>query len=207
LEESLSASGAVARGADRAMVVGDMPFGSYGGSVERSFDNASRYLERGANAVKLETPVGGEVTVDLAARLTELGVPVMGHTGLTPQHVNRRGYGVRGREDADALLDTARRLDDAGVFSLVLESVPEDVGRRVTEEVSAPTIGIGAGRHVDGQVLVTEDLLGLTERAPSFARRYADLRSTVADACEAYVEDVRAGEFPSEDEVFDAVDD
>ncbi|MDY7083214.1 MAG: 3-methyl-2-oxobutanoate hydroxymethyltransferase, partial [Halobacteria archaeon] len=157
LEESLSHTAAVSRGVEDAMVVGDMPFMSFGTSVEESVKNAGKYLkEAGANGVKFETPIGGETTVEVAERLTELGVPVMGHTGLTPQRIHATGgYRVEGRgEQADALVETAKRLEEAGVFSLVLEMVPEDVAKRVTEEIDVPTIGIGAGRYVDGQVLV-----------------------------------------------------
>lgn len=203
LDESLSATAAVARGAERAMVVGDMPFGSYGASVEESVGSAQRYLKRGADGVKLETPVGGEVTVDVVDRLTELGVPVMGHTGLTPQHVNRSGYEVKGRDDADALVETARRLDEAGAFSIVLEMVSEDVAGRVADEVGAVVIGIGAGREVDGQVLVVDDMLGLSESTPSFVREYADLRGDISDAVERYVDDVKEGSFPADEHVYD----
>ncbi len=202
LEESVTATAAVARGAEDAMVVADMPFGSYGGSVERSVENAQRFLKEGADAVKLETPVGGEFTVDVVDRLTELGVPVMGHTGLTPQHVNRSGYEVKGGEEADRLVETACRLDDAGVFSLVLEMVEEPVAARVADEVEAVTIGIGAGREVDGQVLVVDDLLGVSEDVPSFVKQYADLRAVISEAVEEYVDEVKDGEFPSDEHVF-----
>ncbi len=203
LEESLTATAAVARGASTAFVVADMPFGSYGGSVERSVENAQRFLKEGADAVKLETPVGGRFTVDVVDRLTELGVPVMGHTGLTPQHVNRSGYEVKGGGEADALVETAHRLDEAGVFSIVLEMVEEPVAGRVAEEVDAVTIGIGSGREVDGQVLVVDDMLGVSRDTPSFVKEYADLRSVVMEAVEEYVDEVKDGEFPSDDHVFD----
>lgn len=206
LEESLSHTAAVVRGSERAMVVGDMPFASFGVSTEKSAENAARYLkEAGAQAVKLETPVEGGVSVETVRRLTELGVPVMGHVGLTPQQVHRKGYRVQGRDDdeADAILERARELEDAGVFSIVLESVPESLGARVTDEIGVPTIGIGAGREVDGQVLVLDDLVGLTDGTPSFVKEYADVRGMMRDAVEEYAEEVRDGSFPADEHVFD----
>ena len=206
LEESLSHTAAVVRGSERVMVVGDMPFASFGVSTERSAENAARYLkEAGAQAVKLETPVEGGVSVETVRRLTELGVPVMGHVGLTPQQVHRKGYRVQGRDDdeADTILERARELEDAGVFSIVLESVPESLGARVTDEIGVPTIGIGAGREVDGQVLVLDDLVGLTDGTPSFVKEYADVRGTIRDAVEEYAEEVLDGSFPADEHVFD----
>lgn len=205
LEESLSHTAAVARGSERAMVVGDMPFASFGVSTERSAENAARYLkEAKAQAVKLETPVEGGVSVDTVRRLTELGVPVMGHVGLTPQQVHRKGYRVQGRDDdeADAILERARELEEAGVFSVVLESVPESLGARVTDEIGVPTIGIGAGREVDGQVLVLDDLVGLTDGTPSFVKEYADVRGTIRDAVEDFADEVRDGDFPADEHIF-----
>jgi 3-methyl-2-oxobutanoate hydroxymethyltransferase len=206
LEESLSHTAAVVRGSERAMVVGDMPFASFGVSTEKSAENAARYLkEAGAQAVKLETPVEGGVSVETVRRLTELGVPVMGHVGLTPQQVHRKGYRVQGRDDdeADAILERACELEEAGVFSIVLESVPESLGARVTDELGVPTIGIGAGREVDGQVLVLDDLVGLTDGTPSFVKEYADVRGTISDAVEEYAEEVRDGSFPTDEHVFE----
>lgn len=205
LEESLSHTAAVARGSDRAMVVGDMPFGSFGVSEEASAKNAARYLkEAKAQGVKLETPVEGGVSVETVRRLTELGVPVMGHVGLTPQQVHRKGYRVQGRDEdeADAIIERALELEDAGAFSVVLESVPESLGARVTEELGVPTIGIGAGREVDGQVLVLDDLVGLTDGTPSFVKEYADVRGTIRDAVEGFAEEVRDGGFPSDEHAF-----
>ncbi|MDZ7689139.1 MAG: 3-methyl-2-oxobutanoate hydroxymethyltransferase [Halobacteriales archaeon] len=205
LEESLSHTAAVARGSERAMVVGDMPFASFGVSKEGSAENAVRYLkEAGAQAVKLETPVEGGVSVGTVRRLTELGVPVMGHVGLTPQQVHRKGYRVQGRdeEEADAIVERALELEKAGVFSLVLESVPESLGARVTDEIGVPTIGIGAGRDVDGQVLVFDDLVGLTDGTPSFVKEYADVRGVMTEAVEEFADEVRDGEFPADEHVF-----
>ncbi len=205
LEESLSHTAAVARGSERAMVVGDMPFASFGVSKDRSAENAARYLkEAGAGAVKLETPVDGGVSVDTVRHLSQLGVPVMGHVGLTPQQVRREGYAVQGRDEgeADAILERARELEEAGVFSVVLEAVPESLGARVTEALDVPTVGIGAGRAVDGQVLVIDDLVGMSDGTPSFVKEYADVRGVMRDAVEEYADDVREGGFPADEHVF-----
>jgi 3-methyl-2-oxobutanoate hydroxymethyltransferase len=205
VEQSLSHTAAVVRGSESAMVVGDMPFASFGVSVEETAENAARYLkEAGAGAVKLETPVDGGVSVETVRRLTELGVPVMGHVGLTPQQVRREGYRVLGRDDdeADAVVRRARELEDAGVFSVVLEAVTEEVGARVTDAVDVPTIGIGAGREVDGQVLVIDDLIGMSENPPSFVKEYADVRGEIRDAVEEYADGVRSGGFPADEHVF-----
>jgi len=205
LDESLSHTAAVVRGSETAMVVGDMPFASFGVSKERSAENAARYLkEAGAGGVKLETPVEGGVSVETVRRLTELGTPVMGHVGLTPQQVRREGYRVQGRdaEEADAVLDRARELEEDGVFSVVLEAVTEEVAERVTEEVDVPTVGIGSGRGVDGQVLVVDDIIGMSRDTPSFVKEYGDVRGEIRDAVEAYADDVRSGDFPADEHVF-----
>jgi 3-methyl-2-oxobutanoate hydroxymethyltransferase len=190
-----------------------MPFLSYGASLETSVENAGRFLkEAGADAVKLETAPRGETTIDIVSRLTELGVPVVGHIGLTPQRMRQLGGGyVQGRGDGssatvEALVDTATRLADAGAFAIVLEAVTEATGKEVTEAVDVPTIGIGAGRYVDGQVLVVTDLLGLSEESYGFSKAYADLGSVVEEAVTAYVDDVRDGAFPASEHVFDPVD-
>jgi len=206
LEQSLSHTGAVARASEDAMVVGDMPFGSFGASLEDSSKNATRYLkEGGANGVKIETPVEGGVSVETVGRMTQVGVPVMGHVGLTPQQINRKGYRVQGRDDeeADAIVERARELEDAGAFSVVLESVPESVGERVTEALEVPTIGIGAGREVDGQVLVFDDLVGMGEETLSFVKEYGDVRAEMRDATEEFAKEVRNGEFPSDEHAFE----
>jgi 3-methyl-2-oxobutanoate hydroxymethyltransferase len=213
LDEALSNTAAVDRAVEEAMVVADMPFLSYGASLETSVENAGRFLkEAGADAVKLETAPRGETTVDIVSRLTELGVPVVGHIGLTPQRMRQLGGGyVQGRGDGssatvEALVDTATRLADAGAFAIVLEAVTEATGKAVTEAVDVPTIGIGAGRYVDGQVLVVTDLLGLSEESYGFSTAYADLGSVVEEAVTAYVDDVRDGAFPASEHVFDPVD-
>ena len=213
VEEALTLTGAVARGAEEAMVVGDMPFGSYGASTAESVENAKRFLtEADAQAVKLETAPGGERTVELIDRLTELGVPVMGHTGLTPQRVNEvGGRVVQGRDtehsaSPEALVETAEALEDAGAFAIVLELVAEPAARRVTEAVDVPTIGIGAGRHVDGQVLTISDVLGYGEYDLTFDKEYANVPGVVADAAAEYIGEVRDGEFPTRDHAFDPED-
>lgn len=194
---------AVARGARRAVIVGDLPFLSYQASTEDGLRNAGRLLqEAGANAVKLE---GGERVVDLVDRLTDIGVPVMGHLGLTPQSVHQMGHRVQGRSehDAERILADARALADAGAFAIVLEAVPAELGRRVTDAVAVPTIGIGAGPHTDAQVMVVHDLLGISRGPrPRFVKPYADLRATIADAVKAYQAEVAAGDYPAAEHTY-----
>ena len=213
LEEALSNTAAVDRAADEAMVVADMPFLSYGTSMAESVENAGRFMkEAGADAVKLETAPYGETTIDIVDRLTELGVPVLGHVGLTPQRMNQIGGAfIQGRDhDAsaatDALVDTAEQLVEAGAFAVVLEAVSEEAARRVTEAIPVPTIGIGAGRHVDGQVLVVTDMLGLSEHSPSLAREYVDLDDAISSAVEQFVTEVETGEFPTREHTYDPID-
>ena len=213
LEEALSNTAAVVRGTEEAFVVADMPFLSYGTSVEESVRNAGRFLkEAGADAVKLETAPYGETTVEIVDRLTELGIPVQGHVGLTPQRKHEIGGAyVQGR-DTDtsttekALRETARRLEDAGAFSIVLETVSEGVAKRVTESLDVPTIGIGAGRYVDGQVLVISDVLGLGGESYSLSKQYADLDGEIREAVSQYVAEVEDGAFPTRENAFDPVD-
>ena len=188
---------AVSRGAARAMVVGDLPFMSYQASIEDGVRNAGRLVkEGGAHAVKLEGP-----QVDLVHRLTEIGIPAMAHIGLTPQAVHGLGgYRVQGRgEAAQKVLDQAVQLEKAGAFSIVLEAMPAELGAEITGSVQVPTIGIGAGAGTDAQVLVINDLLGLTEHPPKLAKAYADLRGTIAEAVTTFAADVEAGTFPDED--------
>ncbi|QLH84739.1 3-methyl-2-oxobutanoate hydroxymethyltransferase [Halosimplex pelagicum] len=213
LEEALSNTAAVVRGTEEAFVVADLPFLTYGTSMAESVENAGRFLkEAGADAVKLETAPYGETTIEIVDRLTELGVPVQGHVGLTPQRKNEIGGAyVQGRDTdtsspGEALVETAQRLADAGAFSIVLETVSEGVAREVTEAVDVPTIGIGSGRYVDGQVLVVSDVLGLGGEEYSLAKQYADLDSEIRRAVEQYVEEVESGEFPTRDNAFDPVD-
>jgi 3-methyl-2-oxobutanoate hydroxymethyltransferase len=196
MEEMLHHTRAVARGAKQALVVGDMPFLSYQASLADGIANAGRFLKEGnAHAVKIEGP-----QVELAQALTRVGIPVMGHLGLTPQSVHGLGgYRVQGRsaEDAKRLLDDAHAMEKAGAFAIVLEGIPSDVGADLTVALDVPTIGIGAGAGCDGQVLVITDLLGLGEGpTPRFAKPYADLRSTIREAAIAFSRDVERGRFP-----------
>ncbi len=195
---------AVVRGSKRAFVVGDLPFMSYQVNVERALDNAGRLLaEGGCQAVKLE---GGQRSAAAIRAMVAAGIPVVGHVGLTPQSVNQLGgFRVQGRgqEAAEALLAEARAVQEAGAFSIVIETVPAEVAQRVTEALDVPTIGIGAGVHCDGQVLVCYDLLGLyTDFVPRFVKRYADLGLRTSDAIKAYVGEVKAGTFPTDDHSF-----
>jgi 3-methyl-2-oxobutanoate hydroxymethyltransferase len=198
LEATLHHTRAVTRGAPRALVVADMPFLSFQTCVADAVRNAGRLLqEGGAVAVKVE---GGQPVVETVRRLVEVGIPVMGHLGLTPQSVHRLG-GFRRQatadEDARQLVEDALALQEAGAFAIVLESIPAEVAQRATAELAIPTIGIGAGPHCDGQVLVSYDLLGLSDYAPPFARKYADLAEAIATAVKAYAKDVRQGRFPA----------
>ena len=197
MDEMLHHAKAVARGSRDALLVGDMPWGSYQVSSDEAIRNASEYLRVGMHSVKLE---GAGPAIDTVAALTRRGIPVMGHLGLTPQFVNAfGGYKVQGRGDAgDKLLQDALALQDAGAFALVLECVPSELGRRVTEELEISTIGIGAGPYTDGQVLVLHDLLGLTP-GPSarFVKRYADMASDMRDAVQLFAKEVAEGIYPA----------
>ncbi|MGH2528611.1 MAG: 3-methyl-2-oxobutanoate hydroxymethyltransferase [Actinomycetota bacterium] len=198
MEEMLHHVRAVARGTSQAMVVADMPFLSYQVSGEEGVRNAGRFLkEGGAHAVKIEGP-----QIELTHRLTELGIPVMAHVGLTPQSVHEMGgYRVQGRgeEAANRLMEQASALHKAGAFCMVLEGVPADLGERITSSVQIPTIGIGAGPRCDAQVLVITDLLGLSEsKLPKFAKAYVNLRDEIADAARAFAKEVEEGTFPDE---------
>jgi 3-methyl-2-oxobutanoate hydroxymethyltransferase len=198
MEEMLHHTRAVARGTRNALIVGDMPFLSYQTSVEEGIRNAGRFLkEGGAHAVKLEGPV-----LELAAALTDRGIPVMGHLGLTPQSVHAMGgYRVQGRseEDARRLLDQAQALEKTGIFSLVLEGIPTTLAAQITQSLSVPTIGIGAGPNCDAQVLVINDLLGMGFGSyPKFVKPYADLRGEITRAVQSFRDDVAAGVFPDD---------
>jgi 3-methyl-2-oxobutanoate hydroxymethyltransferase len=194
---------AVVRGAQKAMPVIDMPFGSYEEGPQQAFRNAARLMaETGAPAVKLE---GGVHMAETIAFLTARGVPVMAHVGLTPQSVNTLGgYKVVGRDgEAEKVMADARAVEDAGAFSVVIEKVPEGLAARITQALTIPTIGIGAGVHCDGQVLVVDDMLGLfTDFRPKFVKRYAELGSNASAAIEAYAADVRSRAFPAAEHSF-----
>ena len=206
IDEALHHTKAVRRGVHRALVVADMPYGSYHGDLGEALRNAMRFVkEAGAEAVKIE---GGERRLELIARLTEAEIPVMGHVGLTPQSVNALGgYRVQGKTPATAeqLLRDARSVEAAGAFAIVLEAMPRELGAEITRSVHIPTIGIGAGPDCDGQVLVLHDMLGLTfQEPPKFARRYANLGEVISQAVRQYCEDVQGGTFPTDAESYHA---
>jgi len=193
------------RGSYHSVVVVDMPFGSYEGSPAQAFESASRLLkETGAAAVKLE---GGAAMAETIAFLSARGIPVCAHVGLTPQAVNTLGgYGPRGRDEAEAakIMDDARAVEAAGCFAMVIEGVIEPIAAKISATVACPTIGIGASPRCDGQVLVTEDLLGLFERTPRFVKRYAAVAETISQAAAAYAADVRARTFPGDAQLYAA---
>jgi 3-methyl-2-oxobutanoate hydroxymethyltransferase len=204
--EMMCAHGAaVVRGSWHAVVVVDMPFGSYEASPAFAFENAARILkETGAAAVKLE---GGEAMAETVAFLTSRGIPVVGHVGLTPQAVNALGgYRARGRDEAEAtkILADAKAVAEAGCFALVLEGVMEEIAVEATRSVACPTIGIGASAECDGQVLVTEDMLGMFERTPRFVKRFDDLAGRIGEAAATYASEVRSRAFPSEEQIYRA---
>ena len=203
LEMMENHAAAVVRGSYRAVVVVDMPFGAYEASPQQAFDSAARLLKAsGAAAVKLE---GGAAMAETVAFLSQRGVPVMGHIGLTPQAVNvLGGYAARGRDAAEAekIVNDAKALDAAGAFAIVVEGVMEPIAIAVTEAVACPTIGIGASARCDGQVLVTEDMLGLFERVPRFVKKYDDLAATIERNVASYAEEVRARRFPGADQTY-----
>ena len=204
MEEMLHHTAAVARGVERALVVADMPFLSYQVSEKDAIRNAGRFLkEAGAAAVKIE---GGAFRAPLVRTLVQNGIPVLGHIGLTPQSIRELGsYTIQGRKprEAEQLVADARALAEAGVFALVLECVPAELGREITRTVEVPTIGIGAGADCDGQILVTHDLLGLyTGKIPSFVKQYASLAETMKRAFSDYKRDVESGAFPAEEHRF-----
>lgn len=201
VDEMLHHTRAVRRGVKRALLIGDMPFGSYQGSVAEAVSQAARFLkEAGADAVKLE---GGRRVAPQVERMVDVGIPVMGHIGMTPQSVREYGgFKVQGRGESarKALLDDARALEEAGVFAIVLEAIPASLAEEITAAVSVPTIGIGAGKGCDGQVLVLHDLLGLVDDfKPKFVKRYASLADEVRRAVGAYCDEVREGRYPGDE--------
>lgn len=200
VEQVASHTGAVARGVEDALVVADLPFLGFGVDEAETVENAGRMLkEEGADAVKIES---GSHTVDLTDRLTDLGIPVMAHLGLTPQHVKQiGGYTQQGADQsrADEIRALARAHEDAGAFCLVLEHVPANLARVVTEALSIPVVGIGAGSETDGQVLVLTDVVGLSDDVPPFAERFGDVAGELSGAVADYRDAVRSGEFPAEE--------
>ncbi|MEO6712750.1 MAG: 3-methyl-2-oxobutanoate hydroxymethyltransferase [Mycobacteriales bacterium] len=203
VDEMLPLVRAVSRGAQRAFVVADMPFGSYQSSVPEALDNAARFFKEGrAHAVKFE---GGERVLPQIEAIAAAGMPVMAHLGLTPQSVHAfGGYRVQGRgESGERLLQDAKALQEAGAFSVVLEAVPADLASRVTEALQIPVVGIGAGGGCDAQVLVWQDMAGLTGgRTAKFVKQYADVRGVLTDAAKAFAEDVRSGAFPGPEHTY-----
>lgn len=197
-------TGAVARGAKRCMVVADMPFMSYHGSLEDAVINAGSLIQVGASAVKMEGAT--EHILAVIKRCVESGIPVVGHLGFTPQYLNvLGGYKIQGKsvEATEFILQQALKLQAAGVFCVVLEMIPEESAKYISERLSVPTIGIGAGRYTDGQVLVADDILGkYGEFKPKFARRYADFKAMITQAATNYIDDVVTGNFPNETEIF-----
>lgn len=204
LDEMIYHASCVVRGVKRALVVCDLPFGSYQGNPKVALESAIRVMkESGAEAVKME---GGEEIIDSIRLILSAGIPVMGHLGLTPQSINKFGtYNVRAKEEAEAarLLADARLLDEAGCFAVVLEKIPAALAAKVTESLSVPTIGIGAGGACDGQVLVLQDMLGINKGfSPKFLRRYADLGTIIEDAVGSYITDVKSSDFPNAEEQY-----
>jgi 3-methyl-2-oxobutanoate hydroxymethyltransferase len=204
LNQMIDHAAAVVRGVERALVVVDMPFGTYQGNSKVALESAIRIMkESGGHSVKME---GGEFIIDSVKRILSAGIPVMGHLGLTPQSIYKFGsYVVRATEDEEAeqLVTDALKLQEAGIFALILEKIPADLAARVAKQLTIPVIGIGAGPHIDGQVLVTHDMLGINnEFSPRFLRRYAQLYDVMRAAFENYIVDVKSGAFPTEDESY-----
>ena len=203
MEDMLYHTKLVAGSAQRALVIGDMPFMSYQASKGEALRNAGRFLQAGAQAVKLE---GGGVIVDRVEAMTQIGIPVMGHLGMTPQSVHQLGgYKVqgKGKDQAKTLLDDAKALAAAGAFAVVLEAIPAELAKAITDQLTIPTIGIGAGPHCDGQILVLYDLLGLfDEFVPKFVKPYAHLKADALQALRRYKEEVEQGKFPTDSESY-----
>jgi 3-methyl-2-oxobutanoate hydroxymethyltransferase len=204
LEHMIYHASSVIRGVSRCLVVVDLPFGSYQSNSDVALASAIRMMkETGAHAIKLE---GGEEVVESVKRIISAGIPVMGHLGLTPQSIYKFGtYNVRAKEDAEAnkLRNDAKLLEEAGCFAVVLEKIPAALAKEVTESVNIPTIGIGAGKYCDGQVLVMHDMLGInTEFKPRFLRQYLNMADEITGAVQQYVKDVKANDFPSETESY-----
>ncbi len=204
LEEMIYHTKAVVRGTERALVVADMPFLSFQVSLEEAKRNAGRFIqEAGAEAVKVE---GGVVLSETIKAIVQMGIPVMGHVGLTPQSIHRfGGYKVQGKEKEkrEMIINDALAVEGAGAFSLVLEGIPVDLAEEITHRVSIPTIGIGAGLHCDGQVLVVHDMLGFFDMyTPKFVKKYADLKGIISKAVKTFVAEVREGKFPGEEHSF-----
>lgn len=204
MDEMIHHTRAVSRAVETALLIGDMPFGSYNSSLEKAIENASRFIKEGrADCVKLE---GGKNMAKVAGAIVNAGIPVQGHIGLTPQTVSALGgYKAQGKtaEAARQLIDDAKALEDAGCFSIVLEAVTASIAKMVTEAVSIPTIGIGSGIHCDGQVLVTYDMVGLFDRfTPKFVKQYSKISATISSSISEFKKDVTNGKFPEEKHTF-----
>ncbi len=204
VDEMAVFTGAVARGVSHAMVVTDMPFLSYHCDISAAVANCGKMIKLGANAVKIEGY--SDYILSVIKRLVESGIPVMGHLGFTPQFLNTLGgYKIQGKtqEAAEEILKQAKELEKAGVFSIVLEMVPQESAKYITENLSVPTISCGAGKYCDAQVLVSDDVFGkFSDFKPKFARKYGDMKSLILDCAKKFDEDVKNGNFPSEDEIF-----
>lgn len=204
MEEMLIFTKAVARGATRAMVAVDMPFMSYHTDIATAIKNAGEMIRAGAKAVKIEG--GGDYILQVIERCVQSGIPVIGHLGFTPQFLNTiGGYNIQGKSFANTLeiLEQAKKLEKAGVFAIVLEMVPEESAKYITDNLNIPTIGIGAGRYCSGQILVSDDIFGkFSDFTPKFARKYADLSLLIQNSAKQYIEEVKNGKFPNTEEVF-----
>lgn len=204
LDQMIFMASSVVRAANRCFVICDLPFGTYQGNSKEALNSSIRIMkESGSHAVKLE---GGTEVCESIARIVSAGIPVMGHLGLTPQSIYQFGtYSVRAKEEAEAelLIKNAHAVQEAGAFALVLEKIPASLGKRVSEELKIPVIGIGAGMHVDGQVLVMHDMLGITQNfSPRFLRRYLDLYNDIKNATAQYISDIKSKDFPNEKEQY-----
>lgn len=204
MDEMLVFTKAVAKGAPRALVAVDMPFMSYHANVSEAIKNAGEMIRIGARAVKIEG--ASDYILEVITRCTQCGIPVIGHLGFTPQFLNTiGGYNIQGKsfDSTIEILEQAKKLEKAGVFAIVLEMVPEESAKFITDNLTVPTIGIGAGRYCSGQILVSDDVFGkFSDFTPKFARKYGDLRLLIQNSTKQYVEDVKSGKFPSEEEVF-----
>ncbi len=204
MEEMKIFTKAVSRGVKKALVVADMPFMSYHVSKEQAIANAGELIKSGAQAVKIEG--ANDFILDIVKHLSQCGISVIGHLGFTPQYINSLGgYFVQGKsyENSLQLLDDAKKLEEAGAFSIVLEMVPEETARLITENLSIPTIGIGAGRYCDGQVLVIDDLIGkYSDFTPKFAKKYADIKSIIFESSKNYIDEIKNNKFPQQEHVF-----
>ncbi|MCR5265268.1 MAG: 3-methyl-2-oxobutanoate hydroxymethyltransferase [Cyanobacteria bacterium RUI128] len=209
MTEMLIFTGAVSRGVNRALVIGDMPFMSYNTSIEQAMVNIGNMIKAGANAVKIEGC--NDYLLGLIKHCTQSGIPVLGHIGYTPQSSNQLGgHTIQGKtaDSTNEILRQAKALEEAGVFAIVLELVPEESAKYITENLTVPTVGIGAGRYCSGHILVSDDMLGkFSDYQPKFVRRYADIKSVISDAVKQYCSDVKTGNYPAENEIFNIKED